>query len=564
MAAPVTQPAQALKSTRAASAMVASADTFASAAGLAVLERGGTAVDAAIATAFALAVTYPRAGNIGGGGFMLIRLASGESIFIDYRETAPLAAGRDMYLGPDGEVIDSLSTRGHRASGVPGTVAGLALAHRLHGTLPWNELVEPAWRLANEGFPVTQAFIDGRDEEAALLQQFESTWTIFGRRLAPGGIFAQPDLARTLERIMNEGEDDFYRGETARLIAEEMSRNGGLIGADDLRGYRAVVRDPLSFSYRGYDFLSAPLPSSGGLILSMLTAIIAPFDIAAMGFHSAEAVHLTSEAEKIVYLLRARYMGDGDFYPAPWRELTSPSYIARLRGLIDAGTTLPVHALDTLDLDPRDGENGVPRKPRETRGQTREREETTHFSVVDSWGNAVANTYTLNGSFGSGVTVTGGGFLMNNEMDDFSIKPGFPNIYGLVGGEANSIEPGKRMLSSMTPAIVSRGGALFMVLGTPGGPKIPTTVFQVIVNVIDYGMSLRDAVLAPRIHEQYLPDTLYVENGALPAATREALERMGHVITERLPMCDVHAVIVSGDTLVGVSDPRGTGCAAGY
>jgi gamma-glutamyltranspeptidase/glutathione hydrolase len=549
------QPVHALKHTKAASGVVASADTFASAAGLAVLERGGNAVDAAIATALALAVTYPRAGNIGGGGFMLIRLAAGDKLFIDYRETAARAARRDMYLDSGGEVIDSLSLAGHLASGVPGTIAGLALAHRLHGTIPWKELVEPAVQLAKHGFPVARAFIEARNEEQALLRPFESTWRIFGREFAPGDTLVQPDLARTLERIMNAGEADFYRGETAALIVAEMSRGGGIITAEDLREYRAVAREPLTFTYRGYEILSAPLPSSGGLILSILCSLIEPFDVGPMGFHSAEAVHLSAEAMKIVYLLRARHMGDSDFYPAPWRELISPAYVARLQKLIDSERALPVGELESFDLDPDSKAGG---------GKESEPEETTHFSIIDQWGNAVSNTYTLNGSFGSGVTVTGAGFLLNNEMDDFSIKPGFPNLYGLVGGEANAIEAGKRMLSSMTPAIVLRDGGLSMVLGTPGGSKIPTTVFQVLSNVIDYEMSLADAVRAPRYHEQYLPDKLYVEAGALAASAREALARLGHTVTERSPMCDVQAIIVDGDSLVGVSDPRGSGCAAGY
>ncbi|MBI4720884.1 MAG: gamma-glutamyltransferase [Chitinivibrionia bacterium] len=556
------------KTARAGSAAIASADTFASAAGLEILRRGGNAVDAAIATAFALAVTYPRAGNIGGGGFMLVRLASGEAIFIDYREKAPIAAHRDMFLDDTGDVIEDASAIGHASCGVPGTVAGLSLAHRLYGTLPWRELVEPARRLAGDGFPVSRAFIKSLQEERELLESFEPSKAVFLRtEWKHGDLFVQKDLARTLARIRDEGADDFYRGETASLIIDEMSRGGGLISAEDLRNYQAVIREPLVFRYRDRTVVTAPPPSSGGLILSILLQLIEPLGPGAWGFHSAQAVHMMSEAEKIAYFLRSRYMGDGDFYPTPWKELTAPAYVGALRRLMDPHTVLPAGTLGTLDLDPLSfagAPGGGDSRGRAPYGGRQEPEETTHFSIVDAWGNAVANTYTLNTSFGSGVTVAGAGFLLNNEMDDFSIKPGFPNEYGLVGGEANAIEPGKRMLSSMTPAMVLENDSLFMVLGTPGGSRIPTAVFQVIVNVLDYGMSLEEAVRAPRFHEQYLPDSIYVEADALAPSVAGELEAMGHKIRVRKPMCDVHAIMVSADSLTAVSDPRWSGCAAGY
>lgn len=548
------------KSVAVGKAVVVSADSIASRVGVEILERGGNAVDAAVAVGFALAVTYPRAGNIGGGGFMLVRLASGESRFIDYREAAPSRATRYKYLDESGNVVERRSTRGHLAAGVPGTVAGLSLAHRSFGSLPWADVVAPAWRLASNGFPVDSSFVRAIAEERELLESHPVTQSLFLEPgLRPGHRFRQPELASTLYRLMTIGEKDFYSGRTAAMILEEMKRGGGLIDKLDLDAYRAKFRDPVRVSYRGFEILSAPLPSSGGIILSELFQLLARWEMGDIEYHSRDHVHLLAEAEKIAYRLRALYMGDPDFYPAPSDGLVQPAYIDRLHRLIDPSRALPVQELDAIDLSPA---------PAESR-------ETTHFSIVDRWGNAVSNTYTLNGSFGSGVTVTGGGFLLNNEMDDFSLKPGHPNLYGLVGSEANAIEPGKRMLSSMSPTIVSKDGKLFMIAGTPGGSTIPTTVLQVISNVIDYGMTLEEAVAAARVHHQYLPDRISIEAGALTPEAVEALRGLGHEVVERDPIGDVQAILIrdgrlfgrgdrKGGRVVGVSDPRGNGRALGY
>ena len=540
-------------------AVVVSADSIASRVGVDVLERGGNAVDAAVAVAFALDVTYPRAGNIGGGGFMLVRLSSGETHFIDYRETAPSRATRDMYLDHSGNVIEGCSTMGPLAAGVPGTVAGLALAHRRFGTLAWSDLVAYAWRLARDGFAVDSFFVHSIAKERALLESHPVTKKTFvDPAFRPGDVFRPPDLAETLHRLMTEGEKDFYEGRTADLIAAEMERGGGLIAKADLAAYQAKFREPICVAYRGLEVVSAPLPSSGGIILSELFQLLARWGLDEIGYHSRDHIHLLSESEKIVYRLRALYMGDADFYPTPSEMLVRPSYVDRLQRLIDPNRVLPVRELDSIDLSPATVSH-----------------ETTHFSIVDRWGNAVSNTYTLNGWFGSGVTVTGAGFLLNNEMDDFSIKPGYANIYGLIGSEANAIEPGKRMLSSMSPTMVTRDGELFMVVGTPGGATIPTAVLQVISNVVDFRMTLEKAVAAPRVHNQYLPDQISIEAGALAPPVVEALRRLGHKVVEREPIGDVQAILVEkggthgggdreGGRLVGVSDPRGNGRAVGY
>ncbi len=571
----------------AGNAVVVSADSIASAVGVDVLRRGGNAVDAAVAVGFALAVTYPQAGNLGGGGFMLVRLESGETHFIDYRETAPSTATRDMYLDPLGNVIEGLSTNGHFAAGVPGTVAGMALAHRRFGSLPWPDLVSYARDLARDGFVTGEFLARSISAKRELLSSYAGSREVFiDPELSAGDVFVQSDLALTLTRIMNEGEKGFYEGRTAGLIAAEMERGRGLITKADLASYRPVFREPVRVRYRGYEIISAPLPSSGGVILSPLFQMLGRYDLAEMGYHSRAHVHLLTEAEKIVYRLRAVFLGDSDFFASPWRELTEPSYVDRLAGLIDLSRTLQVRELDALDLSPG-GESGGAVSAGKSGGSSQvdeseettprdESEETTHFSIVDRWGNAVANTYTLNGAFGSGVTVVGAGFLLNNEMDDFSIKPGYPNLYGLVGSEANAIEPGKRMLSSMSPTIVLQGDTLFMVVGTPGGATIPTTVLQIISNVVDFKMPLDEAVAERRVHSQYLPDKVFFEAGALADPVVEALARLGHNVTLRGDIGNVQAVLIrngrrqgdsesgGGGRLYGVSDPRGKGLAIGY
>jgi len=527
------------------SAIVVSADSIASAVGNQVLLDGGNAVDAAVAVGFALAVTFPNAGNIGGGGFMLIRLADGQERFIDYRETAPSGAGRDMYVDERGAVIDDLSTAGHLAVGVPGTVYGLAYAHDAYGTLPWKRLLEPAIRIARKGFAVRPSLARSLDKRSRLLGKHDASRKIFVTpEYQPGELLVQLDLAETLERIANDWRD-FYTGATARMIAAEMRRGGGLITLEDLAAYHPVPREPVRFRYRGFDITSAPLPSSGGVILAQTLGMLERHDVASLEWKSAAYIHLVAEAEKVAYRGRALYLGDTDFYPSPWEKMIADDTVDALSTMISPDKKLKVSSLESADL--------------------LESEETTHYSIVDRWGNAVANTYTLNGAYGSGVVVTGAGFLLNNEMDDFAIKPGHPNLYGLVGSEANAIEPGKRMLSSMTPTFVYRDGGLLMVLGSPGGSTIPTTVLQVILNVIDRQLTIKEAVTAGRFHEQYLPDVIFVENGGISAGAIDYLLEAGHKIRIRKPIGDVQAILVRDDgALGGASDPRGDGRAVGH
>jgi gamma-glutamyltranspeptidase/glutathione hydrolase len=568
------------KSITTSNAVVVSADSIASFVGAQVLRKGGNAVDAAIAVGFALAVTYPRAGNIGGGGFLLLRIAAGTTHFIDYREKAPLKATRDMYLDADGEVIEDASTEGHLAVGVPGTVAGFWFAHQRFGTLPWRELVESACRLARDGFPATPSLIASIKKYKKFLSSSETTRQQFVEPgLTWGDLFVQPELARTLERIRDKGAEGFYFGKTANLIVSEMEANGGLITHRDLAEYRAVFRLPVKFVYRNYEFIGAPLPSSGGVIIGQVLQLMESILPADAGFHSVEHVHAMAEAEKIAYRTRALYLGDDDFYSPPWRSLVEWPHIKNLLTKIDLSRALSVSEIEALDLEPPSWKNFGKKKPESREMRRKESESdranedgqpfyesdhTTHYSIVDQWGNAVANTYTLNGIFGSGVTVPGAGFLLNNEMDDFSIKPGYPNLYGLVGSEANAIHPEKRMLSSMSPTIVLEQGSLFLVVGSPGGSRIPTSVLQVISNVIDFGLPLEAAVASSRVHAQYLPDEIRIEKEALDAGVIRALEAMGHRVVVKKQMGDIQAIRVSHGLLEAVSDPRGWGRAVGY
>jgi gamma-glutamyltranspeptidase/glutathione hydrolase len=524
--------------------MVASACPVASAVGRDILARGGNAVDAAVAVGFALAVTFPNAGNIGGGGFMLIRLHSGVSDFIDYREMAPLAASRDMYLDGSGNVIDGSSVTGHLAAGVPGSVVGLHLAHELYGSMEWEEVIAPAIELTQDGFPVST----GLSESLERLQKYVDRYPGLRKFMRPDGsplqegdIFVQPDLTRTLERIADAGPDGFYAGETARFIIDEMQNGKGLITYEDLSRYRAVRREPVTGSYRGYDILSAPPPSSGGIVLLEILNILEGYNLGIFGFLSAGAVHRMTEAERFAYYDRATYLGDPDYVDIPVTRLISKEYADELRSFIRPGAL----SSDSIGAV-------VP--------AAIEGEETTHYSIVDLEGNAVATTTTLNSGFGCKAVVNGAGFLLNNEMDDFSIKPGIPNIYGLTGGEANAIEPGKRMLSSMTPTIVTRDGELFLVLGTPGGSTIITTVAQIIVNVIDFDMNGEVAVSAPRFHHQWMPDRIMYESGAFSDILILELENMGYTLYERFSgIGDAQVVWFDGSSTCGVSDPRGYG-----
>lgn len=533
-------------------AMVVSAHPLASKVGREVMEQGGNAVDAAIATQFALAVVYPGAGNIGGGGFMVSRMADGEIATLDYREKAPLAGGRDMYLDENGDVISMLSVRGHLAAGVPGTVAGLEAAHKRYGKLDWASLVQPAIDLAANGWELTSREANGlnRNRKAFLdyntvrpdffLSEADSGWV-------EGDIVSIPDLAKTLERIRDNGRDGFYKGKTAELIVAEMQRGNGLISLEDLEKYDAEWRTPVTGKYRDYEFVSMPPPSSGGIALAQLFNAVEPFDLGEMGFHSTEAIHLIAEAERRAYADRAAHLGDPDFYDVPRTGLTSKDYTRNRMTSFDPGSATPSSEVNAGSPAPT------------------ESEETTHLSVVDPWGNAVSVTTTLNGGMGSKVFVGDAGFLLNNEMDDFSSKPGTPNMYGLVGGEANAIQPGKRMLSSMTPSIVSKDGELFMVVGTPGGSTIITSVFQTIINVVDFDMTMQQAVSAPRFHHQWLPDAIQPERDAFDSTLVASLKAKGHSLRMRGSIGRVDAILVlPNGKLEAGADPRGDDTADGY
>ncbi len=520
-------------------AAVAMPDRYGAEVAERILAAGGNAVDAGIAAGFALAVSFPEAGNIGGGGFMLIRM-NGENAFIDYRETAPLAADRDMYLDENGDVIPRLSLVGHLSVGVPGTVAGFWEAHRRFGTLPWEDLLAPAIELAERGFEVPDKLGGGMLSKLEMYDGKTNFGDYFGNMKA-GELHTQPELAATLARIAENGVDEFYKGETAALIVAEMERGGGLITMADLAGYRAIWREPLEADWRGYRVVSAPLPSSGGFALIQLLKIRDYIDhhFEDVAHNSAQYVHLVAEIEKRVFADRAEYLGDPDFVDTRIDELMDDDYIRRRAEEVNP---------DAISMDVVAG-GGL------------ETHDTTHYSVLDRWGNAVSNTYTLNLGFGSGVVVTGAGFLLNDEMDDFSVKPGVPNAYGVVGSEANEIQPGKRMLSSMTPTILLRGDEVAMVLGTPGGSTIFTSVFQAIMNHVDFGMSPLEAVGAARFHHQLLPPNLILAQPStpLPAETVSALGDRGYRIVSPFDFGDVQLIVNDGEKVRAASDPRNRG-----
>jgi gamma-glutamyltranspeptidase/glutathione hydrolase len=540
----VPEPAMAQRSVCSRGGMVVSACPIASEVGAQVLGEGGNAVDAAVAVGFALAVTYPIAGNIGGGGFMLVRMNTGDCVCIDYREKAPRKALKHMYLDEAGDVIKDLSTIGHLSVGVPGTVAGLYLGHEAYCTIPWKDLLAPAIALARDGFAVSEDLSISLRILQPYLADIPSLEVFFhpdGSALEPGDTLRQPDLARTLERIALLGPDGFYRGETAELICREMQRGEGLIDEQDLEAYEAVIREPVRGSYRACDIVSAPPPSSGGTILIEILNILEGYPLGELGYLSEETVHVIVEAEKRCYQDRARHLGDPDFTDNHVSTLISKKYAEYRR------RSIRQEAVSPSELE---GE-GIRRF---------ESEETTHYSIVDAAGNAVATTTTLNGYFGSKIMVEDAGFLLNNEMDDFSVKPGIANMYGLTGGEANAIEPGKRMLSSMAPTIVLRNSEPFLVLGTPGGATIITTVAQVIMNIIDFGMSVDGAVQARRFHHQWLPDKIEFEEGAFSDDLIRALEIRGHAVFERSKSIgDMQAIQLSDTAVCGMSDPRGGG-----
>lgn len=522
-------------------AAVAMPDRYGADVSEAVLRRGGNAVDAAIAAGFALAVTFPEAGNIGGGGFMLIRMDN-QNAFLDYREKAPGLATRDMYLDANGDVVENASLIGGKAAGVPGTVAGFWAAHRHYGTLPWRDLIEPAIRLAEQGFVMPAELADDIHRQRERFATRTNFFDYFGKAKA-GTVFRQPELARTLRRIADNGPDGFYRGETAQLIQAQMTRSrGGLIRLEDLQTYAPVWREPLSVSWRDYTLLSAPPPSSGGFaviqLLKMKDHLAA--DFAGLEHNSAQYIHLVAEMEKRVFADRAEYLGDPDFIDVPLEKLLDEAYIRKRAMAVDTRMISSVSAVPP-GLESKD---------------------TTHYSIVDGHGNAVSNTYTINWEYGSGVVVEGAGFLLNNEMDDFSVKPGVPNIYGVVGSTANEIQPNKRMLSSMSPTLLLKNRDVEMVVGTPGGSTIFTSVFQAMVNVLDFGMSPQKAVDVTRFHHQLLPpdEITYSPGTPLSDDVIEALSRRGY---ESVPHAwefgDLQLIYRAGNRWMPASDRRGRG-----
>ncbi|MDM1044779.1 gamma-glutamyltransferase [Myroides sp. 1354] len=529
--------------------MVVSAHPESSQVGVDILKKGGNAIDAAVAVELALAVVYPNAGNIGGGGFMIYRSADGKTDALDYREKAPSQARENMYWAGDGTPIAALSMKGGLASGVPGTIAGMVKAHEKYGSLPWREVVQPAIDLAEKGFRLTEkqakeftkyhdVFVQYSTQQTALTSQV--TWN-------KGDLFVQSDLAQTLKRIQQEGRKGFYEGEVAKLIVEEMKRGNGMITLADLKQYEAVWRTPIVSEYKGLKVISMPPPSSGGIALIALLQSVERFPLKQWGFQSEKTIQVMVEAERRVYADRAKHLGDPDFWKVPQEELTNKAYnVGRMS-----------------DLNFKEATPSSQIKAGVFEGY--ESEETTHYAIVDQKGNAVSATTTLNDSYGSKVIVGGAGFLLNNEMDDFSVKPGTPNMYGLVGGKANAIEGNKRMLSSMTPTILEKNGKLYMVVGTPGGSTIITSVFQTILNVVEFGMNMQEAVAAPRFHHQWLPDQIDYEPKAIEVKTRKALEDKKYVLKERNPYGKVEGILVNDDgSYQGGADPRGDDIAKGY
>ena len=558
---------------RAENGMVVSAHRLASEAGVEIMKKGGNAVDAAVATGFSLAVVFPVAGNIGGGGFMVIRHADGSATSFDYREKAPAASSRDMYLDAEGEFVPSLSQRGYLASGVPGSVAGMLEAHAKYGRLSLKKVLGPAYKQAKKGFVLTRRHAARFNAYRERFSQFESTRKYFTKRdgslYREGERFKQKDLAKVIRRIQKDGKAGFYSGKTAELLVAEMEKGGGIITGQDLLAYSSVEREPIRGTYRDHSIISMAPPSSGGIALTQLLNAVEPYPVDEMGHNSSATIHLMGEAMRRAYADRSEWLGDPDFFDVPKEQLIDKAYMTDRMSSYNPDSV-------TSSTDISHGEPAMA-----------ESYETTHYSVVDSEGNAVSTTTTLNGGFGSLVVVDGAGFFMNNEMDDFSAKPGVPNMFGLVGNEANAIEPGKRMLSSMTPTIVEKpNGNLFLVIGTPGGATIITTVFQTIMNVIDHKMDIAEAVSAPRVHHQWLPDQYYLEKRAVPRDVVVNLEERGWKIYQRqgtsgradgiMVVTDEERTsndpsgldeIVSatnGRVLFGGADPRGEDAAVGY
>ena len=550
-------PVAAREPVRARHGMVASTNEVASRVGVEIMKRGGNAVDAAIGVAFALAVTHPAAGNLGGGGFMMIRLKNGRTTAIDYREMAPAAAHRDVYLDKKGNLIEGEggSLVGYRAAGVPGTVRGMELALKKYGSgkLTWSQLIEPARQLAANGFNVTYSLARSLRGNREYLSQYPETKRVYlrnGKFYDEGELFRQPELAATFARLQRFGPNEFYEGETARMIAADMKQHKGLMTLEDLRGYVAKERTPLRGSYRGHEIISMPPPSSGGAVLIEMLNILEGFDLSKLEASSSDRYHLMAEAMRRAFADRAEYMGDSDFVKVPVAGMIDKDYAKRLRSTINtdrASTSAEVRA---------------------GRPAGYESEETTHFTVVDAEGNAVANTYTLNNSYGSAAMAKGTGLLLNDEMDDFAAKPGTPNLYGLIQGERNAVAPKKRPLSAMTPTIVLRkDGSFWFTVGSPGGPTIINTVLCVITNVIDYDMNIQQAIDAPRIHHQWLPDELVGEPSGFSSDTQRALTSRGHTLGKLRYLGDAEGIMIEEKTGVrlGATDPRRSdGLAVGY
>ncbi|MEP7269677.1 MAG: gamma-glutamyltransferase [Saprospiraceae bacterium] len=529
-------------------AMVVSGHPLASKAGIEIMKQGGNAVDASIAVQLMLAVVYPRAGNIGGGGFMVYRSAKGEIATLDYREKAPAAASKDMYLDTQGNPTRQ-SIEGHLASGVPGTIDGLISAHKKYGRLPFEKLIAPAILLADRGFALTRAEADRLNSVKSLLEKYNGA-NDFVKSIPwkEGDILVQHDLAWTLKQIQSKGRAGFYEGEVAQKIIAEMKSGGGIITLEDLQNYTSKWRKAVTTNYKEYKIISMPPPSSGGIALAQLLKMVEPYPLKEWGFRDPRTIHLMVEAERRVYADRSQYLGDEDYFPVPKDTLLNPKYIKFRMHDFD-----PIHATESKSMYAGNFKMAL------------EHFETTHLSVVDNEGNAVSVTTTLNGNYGSKVIVNGAGFLMNNEMDDFSAKPGVPNMFGLIGAEANSIQPGKRMLSSMTPTILEKNGKLFMVLGSPGGSTIITSVFQVILDVAEWNMSMSEAVAASRFHHQWLPDEIMTESKTFDENTKAKLIEMGHQFRDIKSIGLVDAVLVRPDgKLEGGADPRSDDAAEGW
>ncbi|MEJ8843845.1 gamma-glutamyltransferase [Lacibacter sp. H375] len=526
-------------------AAVVSAHPLASKVGVLIMKKGGNAFDAAIATQLALAVVYPGAGNIGGGGFMVAVTSKGEQLALDYREKAPGAAGRDMYIDKDGNAQTELSQNGHLASGVPGTVAGLFSAHA-YAILPFKQLIQPAIDLAEKGFVITESearSLNNTMGEFVRYSTKSSAFIKYGGWKA-GDTLIQKELSNTLKRIRDFGQKGFYEGETARLIVAEMKRGAGFITLADLKNYKTAKRVAMVSKYKDYTIVGMPLVSSGGILIQQMMGMVENRNIGQYGFHSWQAVQLMIEAERRAYADRAEFLGDKDFVKVPVKKLTSASYLQQRMSDFEFGKAGNSKTTGHGNVNPQS-------------------EETTHLSVYDAMGNAVSVTTTLNGGYGSRTVVAGAGFILNNEMDDFSIKPGVPNMYGALGTEANAIAPNKRMLSSMTPTIVLKNGKPYLIVGSPGGTTIPTQVYQVLLNILEFNMSLEDAVWKPRFHHQWLPDVVYVEK-AFPMELRTKLEEMGYKITERGNIGRFEAIKVINGVVEAVADNRGDDHAEGY